>query len=451
VASSVTNPVTASFGGTSTYASSLQQVITRAVNIASLPLQQLQNEQLTTTDKVSAAQSLQSTLNSLNTYIQALSTTGGNVISTAVSDPSVVQANAAAGALPGTYTINVLDAGSNSSSMSSDGLPAVTDPSSQSISASTSFTLTSGTGTYTITPSGNNLSALAQAINSSGAGVQATIINVGAPSQPDYRLALQSTSLGPQNLQLNDGSNDLLSGLTTGGNALYTVNGQPPAGISTDSSTVTVAPGLTVSLLGTGSSTVSVALDASSISDALNSFVTGFNAAQAELQKSYGQNAGALSGDSTIFATSNALRQLASYSGSGTIQSLTDLGIEFTKTGTLTFDASKVSSMSASQLSDVMAFLGDSTSGFLASATNTMNGLLDPTTGLVTGEINSLDSLFQDQGTKIAAEQDSIDKLQTNLTNQMNAADALIASLQQQSTFLTALFSTMNANNFAGH
>ncbi len=47
---SVTAPVTATFGGTSTYASALQQVITRSVSIASLPLHQLQSEQLTTTD-----------------------------------------------------------------------------------------------------------------------------------------------------------------------------------------------------------------------------------------------------------------------------------------------------------------------------------------------------------------------------------------------------------------
>lgn len=449
--SSVSSPVTATFGGTSQYASSLQQVINRSVSLASLPLQQLQSEQLTTTDRISAAQSLQSTLTALNTALQGLSSSSGNSVSTSISDPTVIQANASASALAGTYTIQVLDPGSSSSAYSSDGLTAVTDPTSQSLSGSSSFTLTVGSNTYTISPSGNNLNALAQAINSSGAGVQATIINVGGPSQPDYRLAIQSTSLGAQDIQLNDGSSDLLTGLSTGTDASYTVNGLPTAGITSDSSTVTIAPGLTVSLLSAGTSTVSVALNASSVSSELNAFVTAFNNAHAELQKSYGQNAGPLSGDSMIYSTSNAMRQLANYSGSGNVTSLTDLGIEFNQDGTLSFDSTKIAAMTTGQLADATAFLGTSTTGFLGSATNVMNGLLDPTSGLVTGDITSLNQTFQDQSTQISAEQDKIDTLQTNLTNQMNAADSLIASLEQQTSFLTSLFATMNANNNAGH
>ena len=303
--------------------------------------------------------------------------------------------------------------------------------------------------TYTIQPSGNNLDALAQAINSSGAGVQATIVNVGSPESPDYRLALQSTGLGAQTIQLNDGSSDLLTGLTTGTDGSYTVNGQPPAGISTDSSTVTISPGLTVNLLAAGASTVSVSLNASSISSALTAFVTAFNNAQKQVDLSYGQNANSLSGDSTVNGTGNALNQLVQYAGTGSIQSLTDLGITNSDTGTLTFDASTLSSMSSSQLADAVAFLGNSTSGFIADATNTMTGLIDPTTGLVTGEITNLNQQSTNETTQIDAQQNKVNELQTSLTNQMNSADALIASLEQQTTFLTSLFSTMNANNNA--
>src|SRR5208283_4112416 len=183
--SSLTSPVTVTFNGTSQYASSLQQVITRAVSIASLPIVQLQSQQQTTNQQITDATTLESTITALNTALQGLSNSGGNTQSTSLSDSSVLQANASSSALPGTYTIQVLDPGSSSSAMSSDGLTTVTDPTSQSISGSSSYTLTVGSSTYTIQPSGNNLDALAQAINSSGAGVQATIINVGAPSQPD--------------------------------------------------------------------------------------------------------------------------------------------------------------------------------------------------------------------------------------------------------------------------
>ncbi len=452
--SSVT-PVTVTFNGTSQYASSLQQVITRAVSIASLPMQQLENEQATTSQQITDATSLETTLTAINTAIQGLSTSGGNTQSTSVSDSTVVSASASSTALPGSYTIQVLDPGSSSSAMSSDGLTTVTDPTSQDISASSSFTLTVGTSTYTIQPSGNNLDALAQAINSSGAGVQATIVNVGSPESPDYRLALQASALGAQTVQLDDSSNtDLLTSLTTGSDGSYTVNGQPPAGISTDSSTVTISPGLTVNLLAAGTSTVSVSLDASSISSAVSAFVTAFNNAQTQLNLSYGTNANSLSGNSIVYETSDALNNLMQYTGSsnsGDIQSLTDLGITNSDTGTLTFDPSVISSMSSSELANVVAFLGNTTSGFLAQATNTMTSLTDPTTGLVTGEITNLDTQSTNETNQIDAQQTSVNALQTSLTNQMNSADALISSLEQQSSFLTSLFNTMNANNNAGH
>ena len=88
------------------------------------------------------------------------------------------------------------------------------------------------------------------------------MVNLGSPEQPDYRLIIQSTALSDITIQLNDGANnsgtDLMSSLTTGGNASYTVNGQPPGGISSDSKTVTIAPGLNVTLQSAGTSNVTV-------------------------------------------------------------------------------------------------------------------------------------------------------------------------------------------------
>ena len=57
-------------------------------------------------------------------------------------------------------------------------------------------------------------------------------------------------------LQLNDGTNNLLGTLNAGTDASYTVDGQPAGGITTDSSTVTIAPGLNVTLEAVGTTTV---------------------------------------------------------------------------------------------------------------------------------------------------------------------------------------------------
>ncbi len=128
----------------------------------------------------------------MQTSLQAIASgTGTNALQATSSDQSVATASVTGNALPGTYTVQVLTAGSYSSA-TSDSATTVTDPTSQNISASTSFTLTVGTTNYTV--SGDNLNALATAINSSGAPVQAVVINVGSPESPNYQLSLQSTA-----------------------------------------------------------------------------------------------------------------------------------------------------------------------------------------------------------------------------------------------------------------
>ena len=236
--------------GTSTFASDLQASVTRALEIASLPMQALQADQSTISGKTSELSTLSGLFGSLQTSLQAITSgTGTNALQAAVSDQSVVSANVTGNALAGTYTVQVLNAGSASSATSSSSTP-VTDPTSQNISSSTSFTLTVGTSTYTVT--GSNLNALAASINSSGAPAQAVVINLGSPSAPNYQLSLQSTALGNVALQLNDGTNKLLGTLTAGSDASYTVDGQPSGGISSNSSTVAIAPGLNVTLNAVG-------------------------------------------------------------------------------------------------------------------------------------------------------------------------------------------------------
>jgi len=245
LAASLAAPQT-STTGSSSFASDLQASVNRALQIASLPMQALQVDQSAISSQSSELTTLGGLFNSLQTSLQGITSgTGNNALQAQVGDKSIISANVTGSALAGTYTVQVLNAGSSSSAISNSAT-AVADPTTQNISSSTSFTLTVGTSTYTVT--GANLNALAQGINSSGAPVQAVVINLGSPSAPNYQLSLQSTALGNVALQLNDGTSNLLSSLNTGTDASYTVDGQPPAGITTDSSTVTIAPGLNVTL-----------------------------------------------------------------------------------------------------------------------------------------------------------------------------------------------------------
>jgi len=410
-------------------------------------MQALQADQSTISGEPSELSTLGGLFNSLQTSLQSISSaTGTNALQATVGDQTIVSASVTGSALPGTYTIDVLNAGSASSAMSNSAT-AVTDPTSQSISTSTSFTLTVGTTNYNI--SASNLNALATAINSSGAPVQAVVINVGSPTAPNYQLSLQSTALGNVALQLNDGTTNLLSPLNTGTSASYTVDGQPPSGITTNSSTVTVAPGLNVTLEKQGTTTVSVSSNLGSVSSELSSFVTAYNAAVAEVQKNVGQNGGALVGDSTVLDMEQALRQMITYSGSGgSITSLAQLGVEFTQQGTLTFDSSTLAGLSQSQINDALTFLGDpNTGGFLQYANNTLNSITDPVSGAVVTETQSLQNQNTQDQTEITNDQQQLTLMQTNLQAQMAQANALIATLQNQTSFLQGLFQADTSTN----
>jgi flagellar hook-associated protein 2 len=443
------------FTGSSSFGPDLQNALNRAIAIASLPIQQMTADKQKIDDRATEVGTLSTLFSTLQASLQSLASgSGSKVLAASVSDPTILQASITGSPLQGSYAIQVLDPGSSSSALSNAGSTPVTDPSTQNISSSTSFTLTVGSNTFTVTPASQTLNSLAAAINSSGAPVQATVINLGSPSAPSYRLALQSTNLGSDALQLNDGTSDLLTTTATGTNASYTVNGQPPGGISSNSRTVTIAPGLNVSLEKAGTATVTVAGNTTAISNSLNAFVTAYNAVVAEVQKQHGKNAGPLTGDSSVLEMETSLRQLGDYNGSsGSITSLTQLGIQFTKTGTLTFDPSALTGMSSQQISDAISFLGDpNAGGYLQFATSTLNGLLDPVIGLLPSEQQSLQAQSTKEAQAINDAQDRVTQLGNNLMAQMAAADALISKLQNQTQFIVGLFQlpTQNSNGTFG-
>ena len=439
-----------SFGGVSSYASDLQTVIDRSLSIASLPLQQLQSVKSTLTNQQAELQTLDGKFGAIQTAFDDLNAaaTGANLAS--VADSSVVSATAGKTAFPGTYGIEVLDLGSYSSAYSTLGAT-VKDPTAETISSSSSFTLTVNGTPYTITPGSQTLTSLASAINSAGAPVQATVVNIGSSSAPDYRLSLQGTKLAADTFQLNDGSQDLLTQLAGGTPASYKINGMSTA-IQSDTRTVTLAPDLTAQLLQKSAAGVSdqitVSRDTSGLEKALSAFVDAYNDASTELGKQYGQNAGALQGQSIVATLNSSMRHLASYTGTGAITGLNGIGITVDKNGRMTFDATAFETAAASNLQDVTDFLGTSTgTGFLKVASDVLTSVEDSSSGILKGQITSIADSITRQNNLISDKQDQIDKLQVTLQQQMAAADSLIASLESQKNYMTNLFEAMKINS----
>ena len=443
---------TATFNGTSTYAAQLQQVINTAVANASLPMQELETQESTLGNQQSELetvsgdfQSLQSALDSLN------NSTGSGAYVANVANDSIATASVASGVMPGNYQINVSSLGSQTSTLSNDGLLTVTDPSSANIDSSSTYVLSVNGQQYSILDPTGTLDGLANAINSSGADAQATGINVGGSSAPDYRLSIQSTNYAPDTIQLSDGQQNLLQTLSTGAYVTYQVNGEPSTPISSNSRDITISPGLTANLLQTGSTTISVSQNVSNISDALSTLVSSYNSIVSELENNRGQNGGALSGQSIVYELQSELSNLGSYtSGSGAVSSLSDLGITFNEDGTLSFDSSTFEATAAQNPTQVLNFLGSETGGgFLQAANNIVTSAADPTTGMLSQASSSIAQEISTITTQISNDQTQVSNLQQSLTQQMASADSTISLLQTQVSEMTSLFTDMQQNQLA--
>jgi flagellar hook-associated protein 2 len=441
------------FNGMSSYSQSLNNEISQEVQLASLPIQILENDVSTLDSQQSELQTLSADMQSVQSAVEGIGSAVSSMLTGTVSDPSVATATVSSDATAGTYTLSDISLGSYTDVLSVAGSPAaITEPTSQNIGSGDSFTLTVGAGPG-VAVSGGNLNALANSINQAGAGVQATVVNVGSNQSPDYRLALQSDQLGTVSIALTDSQSDNLLGTpTTGAPTTYTIDGQT---VSTSSDSVTLAPGLTVNLIGNtaGSTTITVAPNSANVGNALESFVNAYNSAMTDLGKNIGQSGGALAGQSVVYELSDALQSLANYSsGSGVITSMAALGLTFNDTsGTLSFDQSTFDSATSGQTAALQQFLGSATGGgFLETAANTMSSLVDPTTGILTNDINSVQSSITNTNSQITDEQNQVSQLQTNLTNQMSAADAMIYSMQQQATYFQQMFAAEQANETGG-
>jgi flagellar hook-associated protein 2 len=441
---SSTPAASSGFTGTSSFSSSLAQVITRAVAFQQLPITQLQNQQSTLTDQQTEVQTLGSDFSALQTALSAIANaTGSASYAAASSTPTVATATLSSGVQAGTYSINVTAIGAQTNTVSSSGLTTVSNPSSTDISSSTAFTLTAGGGTYQISNTANTLSGLAAAINASGAPLQATLVNVGGSASPDYRLSIQGTQYAGTPIQLNDGSQDLLTTLSTGSNVAYQVNGLPATPVTSTSRNLAISPGVSINVLAVGSAAITVSQSADAISSALAAFATSYNTVTDELVKNRGQNGGALAGQAVLLELNSALRSLASYSGTstGTVNSLPDLGLSFEQNGHLQFDSGAFATATSGSLTAALSFLGSETGGgFLQAADTALTAVTDPTRGIITQQTQSIASSLSTLTTKISTDQTNLAAFQTNLTNQMAQADAAIAALEQQTSEITDLF-----------
>ena len=440
------------FTGVSTYSSDFQTILTRAVNIASLPLKQLQNSESDLLQRKTQLSSLGVSVSSLaNTFTSLASAVSSQGIQATSSNNTLVTANASGASSQATYTIDSIT--SLASSASETSTTGFADSSATTVSSTGSLKLVVGSNDYNINlGSGkNNLVGLRDAINSLGAGVTASILTTGTGAAPNY-LSISANTNGLTTLQLLDDPNganvNLLTSANQGSDAVFQLNGIT---VDRQSNVVNdVVPGVNFSLQAKTAAPVTLTLTTSrsALSSALTSFVSGYNGLTTQVDGQIGQAAGLLSGDQIVVQISGLLRQIAGYQAPGpgtanSVQSLADLGITFDAQGQASFDSSKLNNLNDAQLTSAFSFVGSASTGF-ASLGGQLQQLSDPVTGLIRAQQDSYTSSDLRLKDQISALQGRITVMQTATQARLHQMDALLASLQSQQQILTASIQSVN-------
>lgn len=454
-----------SFTGVSTFSNDFQTILTRAVSIAQLPIKALQNHQSDILAEKQLTTGLASALSDLSTSVSNLGNIGSSQGMTgSSSDTKKVVVNSTTATAPASYAItNISSLASAASASTVDGYA---DAGATPVSASgTIQVLINGIAVspnITLGASQNNLDGLANAINGLNAGVTASVISTGTGAKP-YYLAISANSTGLNAISLVEDPNSTGGGPTpialngtSGSNADFYVNGAHVTSPTNDISNVITGMAFTVTgttAITDPAVTLSAASDSTQISTALQDFVTKYNAVASQLNAQIGPAAGLLSGNSLIWGVQAALRGLVNHNGTGTIKSLSDMGIELDNNGRMSFNQNTTdpsrhiafNSLSSAQVAGAFSFLGSATTGFGRLASS-LTQFSDPITGAIKGQqdqFDAADTRLTNQVTRMTAQ---VNAMQASLSAKLQAADAQLARMQSQQQVLAA---TIQGLNFA--
>jgi flagellar hook-associated protein 2 len=233
---------TQSFTGVSTYSSDFQAILQREDAIAQLPITTLQNSETNNLAIKQALIALNPVVATVATSVAALGQlASGQGLTATSSDSSTVSVVNTGATAPGSYTISNVVVGTAASELSLSGYAnASTTP--IGVEGQNNFTLTVGSTTYNLNLSGNdNLTGLENAINNSGAPVNASILSSGTSNY----LSITANNVGATTLTLDTAPqvSDLITSSGTGTET--SLAGYPDTGTTpvSDSGTVDLTVG----------------------------------------------------------------------------------------------------------------------------------------------------------------------------------------------------------------
>ena len=314
--------------------------------------------QQTNTAEISALATVKNGVDSFASALQTLTQSGNLMTQPVSSDSTTVAVSAIAGSHVGDLSAT-LQVTQLAQALTVEA-GAVSDPSAAIGQGTMTLKTAKGSFPITIDSSDNSLTGLATAINGANAGVTASVVQDGT----GYRLVLkgQTGAANTYTLTANSGADAGLSAFTYDGTsaaAMTKVQGAQDAILKMDgvqvtraSNTITdLVAGTQLVLKNTGTVALGSNRPTDAITEAVNDFVTAYNALRTSIANTTAAatsttSAGALNGNPDVRQLEDQLAKITStqLSSFGDTHTLAEIGVSTNQDGSLTLDSTKLAS-----------------------------------------------------------------------------------------------------------
>lgn len=428
-------------------------ITTALVNAERAPITDLQTRQSNYDGAAQTITAFSTKLNALATAARALSTADGFASFTASSsDTASVAASASGGASAGVYNVTVSQLAREQRTFG-----AAFGASNTALGFTGSLGIDIGAAHSSVTVAATDtLTDIAAKISASGARVSASVFYTGS----QYKLLVRGLDSGAANaVSFTETGTSL--GLNAPGatyqaaqDAQLQVEGVT---ISRPTNQVTgVVPGVTLALSRVTASpvTVTVGTDTASVKTKISALVSAYNEVvnQVHVQTGYGSTKPinmALAGDSTM---RRALSRVQSIVGnvvagtSGRYTTLGSVGLQSTRDGTLTFDASKFDAAVQADPTSVARLFVNNTStgsiGAMKSFSDVVDSLTLGPTAPLSGRVDSFKRQSKGLTDQIARLEEQAARYQQQLQQQFTTLDQQVSLYKSYGASLGSLTTT---------
>jgi flagellar hook-associated protein 2 len=384
------------------------------------------------------------------------------------SQSTALTVSAGSLASAGSHTITVANQAKAQSSNSIDAdTSAGFTSGSQSINSGAAFDMVFTLGstsqtTQTVSVTSATPDGVVAAINDANLGVTAQLVALDT-SGSNYSIQLTGQTGAESAFSISESVSELNFTTPTGfaaADADITVNGIQYARAT--NTIDDIISGVTLELTGatSGAATIGITSNTADARANIENFVTTFNNVMAQLNAlTSAANDGALSGDSIINQIRRDIQSIVintSSSPGSSIERLSDLGIEITKTGNLEINDTKLTTTLANNFSDIVTLfsadtnndseIGDADRG-IAGDLSMLIKKVTASDGYLTTQTNFLTNRTSEYQQDLADLETKLERLEERYTKQFLTMQTLVDQMNTTKDSLKSSFENLPYNN----